>query len=89
MTPEFVATIGKYTIETVLYLTTPILGVALVIGLIISVFQAATQIQEMTLTFVPKILAVFIGLLVFLPWMLETIVSYTRDIITNIPNYVG
>ncbi len=86
MTPETVATIGKEAIETVLLIAAPMLGFGLVVGIMISVFQAATQIQEMTLTFVPKIVAVFIALLIFFPWMMQTMIEFTRELILNIPN---
>jgi flagellar biosynthetic protein FliQ len=66
----------------------PMLGLGLAVGLMVSVFQAVTQIQEMTLTFVPKILAVFIGLLFAAPWMLEKITSFTIHLIENIPAYI-
>ncbi len=86
MTPETVATIGKEAIETVLLIAAPMLGFGLVVGIMISVFQAATQIQEMTLTFVPKIVAVFIALLIFFPWMMQTMIEFTRELILSIPN---
>ena len=64
------------------------LGLGLIVGLMISIFQAVTQIQEMTLTFIPKIVAVMTALIVFSPWMLEKIVTYTRTLIINMPNYI-
>ena len=86
MTPEAVATIGREAIETVLLISAPMLGFGLVVGVMISIFQAATQIQEMTLTFVPKIVAVFIALLIFFPWMMQTMIEFTREMILHIPN---
>ena len=86
MTPEAVATIGREAIETVLLISAPMLGFGLVVGIMISIFQAATQIQEMTLTFVPKIVAVFIALLIFFPWMMQTMIEFTRELILSIPN---
>ena len=86
MTPETVATIGKEAIETMLLIAAPMLIIGLVVGIMISVFQAATQIQEMTLTFVPKIVAVFVALLIFFPWMMQTMIEFTRELILNIPN---
>ena len=62
--------------------------VSLIVGLVIALFQATTQIQEQTLTFVPKILAVFIGLLVAAPWMLDELTTFTRNIFESIPNYI-
>jgi len=89
MTPDFVLSIGKETVKMVLLLAAPMLGAGMLIGLIIAILQAATQIQEMTLTFVPKIIAVLLALLFFLPWMLRILVEYTTRLITNIPSVVG
>ena len=88
MTPEFVIGFGREAIEITLLLAIPMLGLGLAVGLLVSIFQATTQIQEMTLTFIPKILAVMTALVVFSPWMIEKIVTYTRHLIINIPNYV-
>ena len=88
MTPEFVIEFAKQAILLTIYLSLPMLGLGLIAGLIISVFQAVTQIQEMTLTFVPKIIAVFLGLLFAAPWMLEELVSFTSKILVNIPMYI-
>lgn len=88
MTPEFVIAFAKQAITLTILLAMPMLGLGLVAGLIISVFQAVTQIQEMTLTFVPKILAVFIGLLFAAPWMMEKLMAFTTNIINNIPMYI-
>ncbi len=88
MTPEFVVEFGKQAILMTIYLSMPMLGLGLIAGLAISVFQAVTQIQEMTLTFVPKILAVFFGLLFAAPWMLEQITTFTIRVFVNIPMYI-
>lgn len=88
MTPEFVVDFSKQAILLTIYLAMPMLGLGLIVGLIVSVFQAVTQVQEMTLTFVPKIIAVFLGLLFASPWMLERITTFTMNIIKNIPLYV-
>jgi flagellar biosynthetic protein FliQ len=64
------------------------LGLGLAVGLVVAIFQATTSIQEMTLTFVPKILAVLLGLLYFAPWMLEKITVYTENLINQIPMYI-
>lgn len=88
MTPEFVIEFAKQAITLTILLSMPMLGLGLIAGLTISVFQAVTQIQEMTLTFVPKILAVFIGLLFAAPWMMEKLISFTSNIIINIPMYI-
>ena len=88
MTPDMVVAISRQAIETALFLALPMLGVSLVIGVFISVLQAATQIQEMTLTFVPKILAMFIALLLAFPWMMDKMINFTRELFMNIPNYL-
>ncbi|WP_462267871.1 flagellar biosynthesis protein FliQ [Desulfobacter sp.] len=88
MTPEFVIALAKQAIILTILLSMPMLGLGLIAGLAISVFQAVTQIQEMTLTFVPKIIAVFLGLLFTAPWMMEKLMAFTTNIITNIPMYI-
>jgi len=88
MTPEFVVSFAQQAISLTILVAMPMLGLGLIVGLIVSVFQATTSIQEMTLTFVPKILAVFFGLLYFAPWMLDKIVSFTENIFLNIPAYI-
>jgi flagellar biosynthetic protein FliQ len=88
MTPEFVIAFAKEAIMLTLYLAMPMLGLGLIAGLAIAVFQAVTQIQEMTLTFVPKIIAVFLGLLFAAPWMLEEVTSFTTNVLANIPMYI-
>ncbi len=88
MTPEFVVEFAKQAITLTILLSMPMLGLGLLAGLAISVFQAVTQIQEMTLTFVPKIIAVFLGLLVAAPWMLDKMTTFTVNIIENIPMYI-
>ncbi|OGR31965.1 MAG: EscS/YscS/HrcS family type III secretion system export apparatus protein [Desulfobacula sp. RIFOXYB2_FULL_45_6] len=88
MTPEFVVQFAKEAITLTIYLSMPMLGLGLAVGLLVSVFQAVTQVQEMTLTFVPKILAVFLGLLFAAPWMLEQITAFTIHVIENIPVYI-
>ena len=88
MTPEFIVEFATRAIKLTIMLAMPMLGLGLIAGLTISVFQAVTQIQEMTLTFVPKIIAVFLGLLFAAPWMLEKITSFTIHIFENIPMYI-
>ncbi len=85
MTPEFVIGFARQAIELTLLISLPMLGVGLVVGLAVSIIQAATQIQEMTLSFIPKIVAIFAALLISFPWMLDKMVTYTRDIFLNIP----
>ena len=84
MSPEFVVATGRQAAEMVLMLAAPMLICALVVGLVISIFQAATQINEQTMTFVPKIVAVFVALIVFGPWMIQKMVSFTSGILANI-----
>ena len=88
MTPDLVKDILGDAIKTFLLAAGPVLLVSLVVGFLISLLQAVTQIQDFTLTFVPKILAVFVCLFLFLPWMASVLVSFTARIIGNIPMYV-
>ncbi|HDM32913.1 MAG TPA: flagellar biosynthesis protein FliQ [Deltaproteobacteria bacterium] len=88
MTPEFVATIMASAIKMALLISAPMLLLGLIVGLMISVFSAVTQIQEMTLTFVPKIVVVFVALLVFLPWIIEKLVTYTINLFSTLPMIV-
>lgn len=88
MTPELVLDIGRRAMETILLISAPMLLFSLVIGLIISIFQAVTQINEMTLTFVPKIIGVFLAIVLFFPWMLQVMMTFTVTLITNIPMYI-
>jgi len=84
MTPETVIHIGRKAVETILLTSAPMLLAALVVGLFISIFQAATQINEQTMTFIPKIVAVFLTLLIFGPWIIELLITFTTGIITQI-----
>lgn len=88
MTPEFVMDMGRRAMEVTLLLSAPMLLLGLAAGLIISIFQAVTQINEMTLTFIPKLIAIFLGIIFFLPWMLQVMTEYTTNIFVNIPNYI-
>lgn len=88
MTPEFFVSFAKDAIHLTILVAMPMLGLGLIVGLAISIFQATTSIQEMTLTFVPKILAVFFGLLYFSPWMIDQLVTYCERIFKNIPVYI-
>ena len=87
MNPDFIAQVARVAIDVTLFLSLPILGVGLVVGLFISLFQAVTQIQEMTLVFVPKIVAVLLCLMLLSPWMMRKIMFFTEQIILNIPMY--
>jgi flagellar biosynthesis protein FliQ len=89
MNPETVMTIGTRALEVTLLLSAPMLVVALVTGLLIGVFQAATQINEMTLSFIPKLVAMAATLILAGPWMLKLIVDYTRELFNSIPALVG
>jgi len=89
MTPESVMTMGRNAMEVTLMVSAPLLLVALIIGLIISIFQAATQINEATLSFIPKLVGIFIALVVAGPWMLSTMLDYMRQVFTSIPSLIG
>lgn len=89
MTPESVMTMGKHAMEITLMVAAPLLLVALVIGLVVSIFQAATQINEQTLSFIPKLVGVFVALVVAGPWMLSIMLDYMREIFGGIPLLVG
>ncbi|MDD2902650.1 MAG: flagellar biosynthesis protein FliQ [Syntrophales bacterium] len=88
MNPDMVIGIARQAIQVTLLVALPILGIGLVVGVLVSLVQAATQIQEMTLTFVPKIISIFVGLLILLPWIMNHLVTYTTELFQNIPNYV-
>ncbi|MGE8204068.1 flagellar biosynthesis protein FliQ [Heyndrickxia sp. NPDC080065] len=89
MNSDMVISLAEKGIYITLIVAGPLLLVALIVGLIVSIFQATTQIQEQTLAFIPKIVAVLIGLVVFGPWMLSHILSYATDIFSNLTRYVG
>jgi flagellar biosynthetic protein FliQ len=84
MSPAEVLDIGRGTVMVLLKIGTPIMFVALAVGLVVALFQALTQIQEMTLTFVPKIIAMFLSLLLLLPFMLSTLTTFTRQLFDRI-----
>ncbi len=88
MTIELVRDLAAEVFKTLLMASGPVLLVSLVVGLLVSFFQAITQIQEFTLTFVPKILAVFAVIFVLMPWMAEILINYTRNLLENIPMYI-
>ncbi|EJW15588.1 flagellar biosynthesis protein FliQ [Paenibacillus alvei] len=89
MSAEFIMGLAGQAVFTVLKVGAPMLAVALVVGLLISIFQATTQIQEQTLAFVPKIVAVMIVILLFGPWILTTLVDFTHNILNNLHHYIG
>lgn len=88
MTPELISTMMAGAIKMTLMISMPALLVGLVVGLTISVFSAVTQIQEMTLTFVPKIVVVYLALLFSLPWMMDKLTTYTINLFASIPMMV-
>jgi flagellar biosynthesis protein FliQ len=89
MSPETVMTIGQHALEMTLILAAPMLLVGLAIGILVGIFQAATQINEMTLSFIPKLLGIATTLVLAGPWMLKQFVGYTRMLIESIPNLIG
>lgn len=89
MSQELVISIAERAITVVIMASGPLLLVALVVGLLVSIFQATTQIQEQTLSFVPKIIAVLLAIVFFGPWMLTKVVTYTKDILENLTRYIG
>jgi flagellar biosynthetic protein FliQ len=88
MSPEFVIGFARQSIELTLAIALPMLVVGLGVGVVVSVLQAATQIQEMTLTFVPKIIAVFLALLISFPWIMDKMITFTQDVFLNFPQYI-
>ncbi|CAH0439915.1 flagellar biosynthesis protein FliQ [Ralstonia pseudosolanacearum] len=89
MTPEYVLNMARQAMQVAMMIGAPMLLVSLVVGLLVAVFQAATQLNEQTLSFIPKLLAVAATMILAGPWVLGVIVDYTRDVLTNIPNYVN
>ena len=89
MTPESVMTIGQQALEITMMVSAPILLTALAVGLMVSIFQAATQINEMTLSFIPKLFSMLVMLVVAGPWMLNLMMDYMRRLFTNIPWMLG
>ncbi|MFC4775381.1 flagellar biosynthesis protein FliQ [Paenibacillus sp. GCM10023252] len=89
MSADFVIGLAGQAILVVLKASAPMLVLGLVVGLIVSIFQATTQIQEQTLAFVPKIVAVFLSVIVFGPWILNTVVDFTYNLLNNLYKYIG
>jgi len=89
MNPELVVTVGRHALEMTLMLAAPLLLTALAVGLLVGIFQAATQINEMTLSFIPKLLAMAAVLALTGPWMIRQLVEYTRGLIESIPGMIG
>jgi flagellar biosynthesis protein FliQ len=89
MTPQYVLSLGREAITLTLLVSAPMLTFGLIVGLLISILQAVTQIHEMTLTFIPKIVAVALAMLLFLPWMINLLVDFTTRLFSSIPTLVG
>ena len=88
MENEYVIEVTQQAMKITLMLAAPMLIGALVVGVLVSIFQAVTQIQEQTLSFIPKILVIVAALVIFSPWMMETMVAYTRELFISIPELV-
>lgn len=88
MSVEFIADLATRTLWVTLLVSAPILGLGLAVGVAVSIFQAVTQIQEMTLTFIPKVIAIFLAILIFGKWMILILLNFTSNLWTNIPSYV-
>jgi flagellar biosynthetic protein FliQ len=88
MSPEFVTEFILEALKVAILLAAPVLIFGLVAGLLVSIFQAATQINEMTLVFIPKMLAVGLAILIFFPWMLKIIIGFAQNLFINIPTYI-
>ncbi len=88
MEQGMVIELAQRAILTVIYVAAPMLGLSLIVGLAVSIFQATTQIQEQTLTFIPKILAILSGIVIFGAWMLRVLIDFTQNIYLNINQYI-
>lgn len=88
MTQDIAIQLGRDALFMVMLVSAPMLGLGLIVGVAVSIFQATTQIQEQTLVFVPKIIATFVAILIFGPWILGMIVDFTRDIFSSFGNYI-
>ena len=89
MSPEFIIKLGQEVLTLILYVGGPVLIVALVVGLGVSIFQAVTQVHEMTLTFIPKIIAVGATIILVLPWMMQRMIDFTINLLSAIPTLIG
>lgn len=88
MSSELVMGIAAETVRVTLLISAPLLIIGMVVGLVVSIFQAVTQIQEVTLVFVPKIIAVLLAMIFVLPWMMNVMITYTQNLFHNIPMYI-
>ena len=89
MTPQTIVTLGQRALELTLLVSAPLLLAALAVGLLVSIFQAATQINEMTLSFIPKLIAIFVVMVAAGPWMLQLLLDYIQRLFSDIPNLIG
>jgi flagellar biosynthetic protein FliQ len=89
MTEGYIITLGREAVYTTLLICAPLLGASLLIGLIIGIFQATTQLQDASLSFVPKIVAVLIVVIIFAPWILNILISFTQNLFMSIQNFTG
>ncbi len=88
ITPEFVVGFALEAMELTLVISLPMMAVGLAVGVLLSIFQAATQIQDSTLSLVPKLVAMFIALVLAFPWIMDKMITYTTNLLLNIPNYI-
>ncbi len=89
MTPEIVTTVGQQALWVTMLIAAPMLGSALAVGLLVGMFQAATQINEMTMSFIPKLLVLVLAIVAAGPWMLSVIINYTRELMFSIPSLIS
>ena len=89
MSGDLVVQLGQEALFIVMIVAAPMLGLGLIVGLMVSVFQATTSIQEQTLAFIPKIIAVFVAILIFGPWLPRIMTEYLTNILVNLPGYIG
>jgi len=88
MTDQTVMTIAREAVLAILLVAGPALGIGMLVGLVVSIFQATTQIQEQTLTFIPKIVAVLVSLVIFGPWMIRRLVDFAERLLSELPSFV-
>ncbi|MBM7613673.1 flagellar biosynthesis protein FliQ [Alkaliphilus hydrothermalis] len=88
MNEAVVIELGQQTLYTILILSAPMLGIGLLAGLAVSIFQATTQIQEATLAFIPKIVAIFASIVIFGPWLLSTVIEFTTNLFSNLSSFI-
>ncbi len=88
ITPEFVVGFAREAMELTLVISLPMMAVGLAVGIALSIFQAATQIQDATLSLVPKLVAMFVALILAFPWIMDKMITYTTNLFLNIPNYI-